>query len=267
MKNKNICKFVGNTPHTGLTTTRFIYETQVPPGEWTWLATADTVFLVTDGRGSMTVGSVEHSLSKGTLFFVFAGETRHLYNEDGLQYLYINYTGDRVAELYARFHITENDCVATGMEGLIPLWKESLVKADGENIDLLSESMLLYAFAFLQKREAVPDEFLHVITAYMEENFTDSGLTLKSMAAELGYSEKYLSHQIVRHLGVGFSEHLKTMRIRYAVLLIHQGVTSVKNIAILCGFTDPLYFSKVFKQSLGVSPKEYIEKPPVTPRG
>jgi AraC-like DNA-binding protein len=28
----------------------------------------------------------------------------------------------------------------------------------------------------------------------------------------------------------------------------------------MCGFADQMYFSKVFKESMGVSPKEYIAR-------
>ena len=50
------------------------------------------------------------------------------------------------------------------------------------------------------------------------------------------------------------------MRIKYAVSLLEHGIDSVKNVAFLSGFSDPLYFSNVFKKVVGVSPKEYKQK-------
>jgi transcriptional regulator GlxA family with amidase domain len=44
------------------------------------------------------------------------------------------------------------------------------------------------------------------------------------------------------------------------LFLMEQRVVSVKNIAVLAGFGDALYFSKVFKGQMGESPKKYIEK-------
>ncbi len=67
-------------------------------------------------------------------------------------------------------------------------------------------------------------------------------------------------------MGTTFSEYLKTLRLRHAVFLIEQGITSVKNVALLSGYRDPLYFSKVFRQSLGVSPSEFIEQKTGEPR-
>ena len=49
------------------------------------------------------------------------------------------------------------------------------------------------------------------------------------------------------------------MRVKYAVNLCDHGIDSVKNIAFLSGFADPLYFSTVFKKVTGNSPKEYMK--------
>ena len=58
-------------------------------------------------------------------------------------------------------------------------------------------------------------------------------------------------------MGVSYSEYLRTLRIKYAVSLFDHGIDSVKNVALLSGFADPLYFSTVFKKYTGLSPKEY----------
>jgi AraC-like DNA-binding protein len=51
---------------------------------------------------------------------------------------------------------------------------------------------------------------------------------------------------------------LRALRIKYAVSLFDRGLDAVKNVAVLSGFSDPLYFSNVFKRTVGMSPKEYL---------
>ena len=60
-------------------------------------------------------------------------------------------------------------------------------------------------------------------------------------------------------MNIGFTEYLRNLRIKYAVSLFESGLDSVKNVALLSGFKDPLYFSNVFKKTIGVSPREYTE--------
>jgi two-component system response regulator YesN len=58
-------------------------------------------------------------------------------------------------------------------------------------------------------------------------------------------------------MNVCYSEYLRNLRIKYAIALLDNGIDSIKNVAILSGFSDPLYFSSVFKKMVGVSPKDY----------
>jgi len=118
--------------------------------------------------------------------------------------------------------------------------------------------MLLHTFSRL---EPVRNEEHGLVTALQtiaEESFSDPTLTLASAAERLSYNAKYLSHIFKKKKGIGFSEYLCLVRIRYAVSLFDHGIASVKNAALLSGFSDPLYFSSVFKRKIGVSPKEYI---------
>ena len=46
-------------------------------------------------------------------------------------------------------------------------------------------------------------------------------------------------------MSITFSAYLTNVRLKHAVFLMEQNVTSIKNIALLCGYKDPLYFSNV----------------------
>jgi AraC-like DNA-binding protein len=61
-------------------------------------------------------------------------------------------------------------------------------------------------------------------------------------------------------MNVSYGEYLRGIRFKYAIALFELGISSVKNVALLSGFSDPLYFSNAFKKAIGISPKEYISK-------
>ena len=259
MKNKNICKFISKTTERLMNTSRFIFET-----EWEYsddvISDTDRIMSITDGSGLFTVNGITHKIVPGNIVFIFAGQIYSLINENGLQFLYINYSGERSIELYARFGISENNCVFETNKSLIPVWKESLISANDENIDLLSESMLLYAFSQLKHNKEPNTETVQAVIEYISENYTDTTLSLSKMSEDLGYNSKYLSHLVGQKLGVNFSQYVTELRLKQSILLINQGLTSVKNIAFLCGFSDPFYFSNVFKSKFGLSPKDFIGK-------
>ena len=69
----------------------------------------------------------------------------------------------------------------------------------------------------------------------------------------------YCSFKILgKYLNEGITEYLNTVRIQQACALMEQGFTSIKDIALLCGYKDPLYFSRVFKKEMKVSPREHL---------
>ena len=72
------------------------------------------------------------------------------------------------------------------------------------------------------------------------------------------YNKKYLSDLFKARFNIPFNTYLTQLRIENAAKLIGAGFTSIKEIAQLSGFSDPLYFSKVFKKKYGISPGEYI---------
>ena len=93
---------------------------------------------------------------------------------------------------------------------------------------------------------------------YIDDNFTDPGLSLNSIGKELQYNPKYISGLFKEKMGIGINEYINTARCQQACTLIDQGLSCVKEISALSGYNDALYFSKVFKKRIGVSPKQYI---------
>ena len=175
-----------------------------------------------------------------------------------LQYMYIRFNGDRADELFTRFGISKFNCVFEGFEHLKPLWKQSLLRAGKENIDLFGESMLLYAFSSLQDTISPNNNIINQMLKVTEEEFSNPAFTLNSLSVRLGYNPNYISHLFKKKVGVSFSEYLTNIRLKHSLFLMNQGVTSIKNLALLSGYSDPLYFSKTFKKYIGTSPRDFL---------
>lgn len=257
MVSKNICKFVTSKDRGQLIATNFIFESKVPHSGQYITQQTHVLYLVSSGEGLLRTGGQCCHLGPGMVFFSFSDISFCIESTRQLEYFYIHFQGSRADELFQRFGITPGNCVFEGYEGLLPLWQDSLVRASDANIDLLSESLLLYTFSKLKKSEKAGSDLISFVLTYMEAHFTDSSLSLSKVAQEAGYNEKYLSFVFKKQFGMGFSEYLRLLRIKYAVTLIESGVTSVKNVAYLSGFSDPPYFSKVFTEVVGVSPRQY----------
>lgn len=257
----NICKFVTDRGTSRLNVHNFVYEKNAPAADELRIPRAHALHLIVTGQGRLVTEHAVRPLAAGMLVFTFAGVPARIENGGELEYLYISFSGPRADELFARFAISQAHCILPGFSGLLPFWQDALARGNDENLDLISESVLLYTFSQLSASgESGEARLVGEVLQFIEANFGDPRLSLAAIAAEFGYHPKYLSRVFVQSVGTTFSEYLKTLRLRHAVFLIEQGITSVKNVALLSGYRDPLYFSKVFRQSLGVSPSEFIEQ-------
>ncbi len=74
-----------------------------------------------------------------------------------------------------------------------------------------------------------------------------------------GYSEDYVRAMFKKSTGKTPIGLLTEMRINHACLLIdmYKKTLSLSEIAEKCGYTDYIYFSRRFKELVGVSPLKY----------
>jgi YesN/AraC family two-component response regulator len=92
--------------------------------------------------------------------------------------------------------------------------------------------------------------------AYLHQNY-DRPLTRQEIADELGMSEDYFSRTFSKELGISPWEYLNRYRIVQAKILLTATLDSVRAIGCRVGFTDPAYFSRVFRRIVGKSPTDF----------
>jgi len=260
MKSRNICKFVDPAAPHELSVSCFILESEQQVMQTKQLLHQYKAILTVRGEGTFHFDHYQIRFSPGSLVFGLKGETFFADCGDDCEYMYICFDGIRAEELLRRFCIHPGLRSFSGYDGLIPLWQESLSRAAPHTIDLVSESILLYTFSRLASGEKAPSGPVSRVVEITEKQFTDASLSLSSIAESMGYNVKYLSHLFKGKMGVGYTEYLRTLRIKYAISLFDHGIESIKNVSALCGFSDPLYFSTVFKKSVGITPQKYQKR-------
>lgn len=257
MFTKNICKFITESSDDKLKTHLFIYETDVSVMEREEILAHQRILLVKSGAIVFSIGHAKLSANPGTLIFAFQGESFSATAAEGDSYLYIDFSGSRSHALFRRYGINGGNRLFEGFEGLIPFWQDSLFRALPENIDLAAESMVLHALSRLSLAPTPESALVQKIIDITDETFNNPELSISALSKQLSYNPKYLSHLFKQKMGVGYTEYLRTLRIKYAILLLDHNIDSIKNIAALCGFSNALYFSAVFKQTMGFSPSDY----------
>ncbi|MDF2926598.1 MAG: DNA-binding response regulator [Paenibacillaceae bacterium] len=94
---------------------------------------------------------------------------------------------------------------------------------------------------------------------YVEERL-EHKVTLKDVAARFDFSPNYLGHLFKVETGMAFSDYLNEVRMKRACTLLGDPRLKVYEIADRIGYKNIIYFNRMFKQMLGMTPGEYRKK-------
>ncbi|MNJ31133.1 HTH-type transcriptional activator Btr [compost metagenome] len=99
---------------------------------------------------------------------------------------------------------------------------------------------------------------LHVRLAkeYVDNHLLED-ITLVKVAESIPISSSYLSRIFLKEVGESFSEYVIRNKMIYAQKLLRETNKKVYEISEILSYTNPHYFSKLFKERVGLTPLEY----------
>ncbi|MGN0282044.1 MAG: AraC family transcriptional regulator [Prevotella sp.] len=103
------------------------------------------------------------------------------------------------------------------------------------------------------------EDFMQRAIKFIEEHISDSDINIGDMADATATSRSGLHRKMKSLLGVTPLDFIREARIRKACKMLKAG-DSINDVAYACGFSNPKYFRKCFKDKTGMSPTEYKEQ-------
>ncbi len=102
-------------------------------------------------------------------------------------------------------------------------------------------------------------EFLSRLSEILEKEFANPMLTIEDIANELNTSRTSLHLNLKRILDKNATELLNEYRLKKAIIMLKNDMP-INEVAYHCGYSDPNYFSRVFKKYYGQTPLRYKRK-------
>ena len=113
--------------------------------------------------------------------------------------------------------------------------------------------------ATVTKSISIDDATTEKIVRYINENIGNPDMKIDDIASAMGMSRSVLYGKIKSAVGMTPVDFVRHIRIMRATELLCKTNDTLSNIAYSVGFSDPKYFSKVFKKEMGIIPSEYRE--------
>jgi signal transduction histidine kinase/DNA-binding response OmpR family regulator/ligand-binding sensor domain-containing protein len=103
-------------------------------------------------------------------------------------------------------------------------------------------------------------KFLDSLKKNVNENISEPNFTTEALARNMGISRTLLFKKLKGLLNETGSGFILAVRMKSATKYLEKSDLTIAEICYLTGFSDPKYFSKVFKKHHGISPKEFRDR-------
>jgi two-component system response regulator YesN len=136
-----------------------------------------------------------------------------------------------------------------------------MVMSNVDTIEQFREQMRRILSRALTYRDGHPNgqykDLIRRAREYIERRYTDSELSLNEVASHVNLSASHFSVIFSQEAGQTFKEYLIESRINKAKELLRMTSLRSADIAYQVGYSDPHYFSSVFKKNTGFTPMEF----------
>ena len=221
---------------------------------------------VISGKGSYHADGQQYQLEAGDTFIIYPGMVVS-YSADLSQpweYCWVGFQGAEAKVLMKQTPFSKKAPVVhfdppTAIETAIM----SIYKASGSTpCSQVKTIGLLYLFLSLLMEQApcpVSDlslEYVESAISFISHNYSGP-IDVGDISSNVGISRSHLYRVFMKHMGTSPNDYLTRFRIARACELLRQSSLPVGAIAASAVYDDQLYFSRVFKKIMGVSPTRY----------
>ena len=216
------------------------------------------------GAGHYYIHGKWKSLSAGNvlLFRPKEAQTYSYFFKEHPEIYWIHFTGYNCEKIIQKYnlhncYIGEHSLLKTFFQEVII--ELQLKKPFFEDMVLSNFWQILATIARSHQQILSPfgnDFSINRLVIQLNQTYMDDW-NVESMAEYCKLSVGYFSHLFKKRIGSSPMKYLTELRIEKAKELIATNSMSMSNIAQMTGFNDPLYFSRVFKKTTGIPPKEF----------
>ena len=219
------------------------------------------ILLLSTGNCEVMHNNKMHTLSPGNLVLYSPDEgQKYIFTTKSVS-LWCHFTGTATKEILNSYKLTSGVYNLNPNKAILESYSDMIQEFNRADKKLLANASLLkllyYIFDATQNDEQNNKENIILpILTYINTNYNKK-ITLDKLSIISGYSKSRLSHVFSEIMGTTPIQYQNDMRLKISCEMLLSTKYNIKEIAVSCGFSDPLYYSKIFKKKYGVSPKEY----------
>lgn len=219
------------------------------------------ILLISSGLCEVLFDGGIYTLHNGNLVIYAPGEEQRYTFVTESSSLWCHVTGIVIQELFDSsllksgvYFLHPNQSVTASFSNMI----ERFHQPDREKYANASLLELIYSIsdAVLCADKNEHEDFILPILAYMNANYNAS-ISLDTLAKKSGYSKSRFSHIFSETTGMSPMQYQNDIRLKMSCEMLSSTTLPIHEIALACGFHDPLYYSRIFRKKYSMTPTAY----------
>jgi AraC family transcriptional regulator, arabinose operon regulatory protein len=223
---------------------------------------------VARGKGTFIHGVEEKVVEEGSVVLYLPGEAQcYCYTSDTSPIIYwLHFSGLKVRELLEENGLSKSHIFYVGIKNELALIFDKIIKelqlTQGRYFQLCNlyiKELITLCSRYMLEASApafTQNELLERAIQHFNENF-NTIINIKDYAMDSNISCCWFIRSFKNYTGTTPAHYITNIRINKAKNLLHSSSFTIGEIADLIGYQNQLYFSRIFKKNVGLSPLEY----------
>lgn len=231
---------------------------------------SDFIFIYCiEGTGWVKIDHIKTTI-KPNEYFIIPKNIAHSYksnNNDPWSIYWLHFDGIIAENLYNRYIeksiknkiIPFNSNRIMLFNQIFEIFNNNFLDAQLEYANILSLNFIsAFIYNKIDSSESLPNDenLVSLITEFLNNNI-DKSIKSEDIAKEFKFSTSYIQNLFKIRTGYSLIHFFNLKKIQKGCEYLNYTDLSIKEISIKLGFNDPLYFSRLFKKYMGISPKTY----------
>lgn len=174
---------------------------------------------------------------------------------------WVHFCGTAVPELMKKAGF-ERSCVVRSVSADAIRNFDAVIRANrnGDEMGMLANLMKVVAAVSPKsgKKESESVRLVRAEASFISKNRTED-IDFDECAARCNLSRSRFTHVFTELYGLSPYRYMLSLRLEQATDLLLYSTLSIGEVAVQCGFSDSLYFSRLFSKNFGISPSRYRE--------
>ena len=218
-----------------------------------------------DGLCRINIDGKRYSAAKSYSVLVYPCCYFEIEKQESVKYAWIEFSGFEGTAILGRTAFSKKNPVLGPIEidGFEELFEMPVNSGETYANFRMGGCIMLLLSYYMEKfpgKNFGAEGYVYKACHIINQNYSQPGFCVKDVVESLKIDRSYLYRIFKNQTGISVMDYITHCRIAKAEILLANSDLSVKDVAYSVGFSDQMYFSRVFKKLNGRSPTGFREK-------